>query len=397
MAITLDTLGIVCSLGIDKTRVRERLITLDEKQVYLTCDTHLHVENHPLWVGRVAAPLPDMQRFLPHQQSRNNQLALAAYEQISQAVEDWKARHSVQRLGVIIGTSTSGIASGEDAVQYFKQHKNWPYGYHYSKQEMSATADFIAALSGAKGPVYAISTACTSGAKALVSARSLIRAGIIDAAICGGADSLSGLPINGFSALEAVSKDICRPFDAARDGINLGEGAALFFMTKNHGKVALSGVGESSDAYHISSPHPEGKGAEAAMNSALKDAHCQPEHIDYLNLHGTGTVKNDEMESAAVARLFGCDVPCSSTKHLTGHTLGAAGALEAAFCWLLMTTEHAQVQLPKNRTSTVDPRLPPLTMVADGKVKKPVYCMSNSFAFGGNNISLILEHLHENL
>ncbi|MEG3767590.1 beta-ketoacyl-ACP synthase [Alteromonas sp. 14N.309.X.WAT.G.H12] len=397
MAITLDTLGIVCSLGIDKTLVREKLTTLDEKQVYLTCDTHLHVENHPLWVGQVSAPLPDMQSFPPHQQSRNNQLALAAYGQISQAVEDWKASHSVQRLGVIIGTSTSGIACGEEAVQHFRQHKNWPHGYHYSKQEMSATADFIAAISGTKGPVYAISTACTSGAKALISARSLIRAGIIDAAICGGADSLSGLPVNGFSALEAVSKEICRPFDAARDGINLGEGAALFFMTKNHGKIALSGVGESSDAYHISSPHPEGKGAEAAMNAALTDAHCQAEHIDYLNLHGTGTIKNDEMESAAVARLFGCDVPCSSTKHLTGHTLGAAGALEAAFCWLLMTTEQPQVQLPKNRTSTVDPRLPPLTMVADGKVEKPVYCMSNSFAFGGNNISLILEHLHENL
>ncbi|MBU2979668.1 beta-ketoacyl-ACP synthase [Alteromonas sp. C1M14] len=397
MPITLETLGVVCSLGADSTRVRDKLTAPDHKPVHLTCNSQWHVEKHPMWVGEVTAPLPPMQAIPSCHQSRNNQLALAAYQQISHSVDSWKAQHSSQRLGVIIGTSTSGIASGESAVAHFLQQQHWPHGFHYSKQEMSAPADFLAYLSDAKGPVYSVSTACTSGAKALASARALISAGIIDAAICGGVDSLSGLPINGFSALEAVSKGICRPFDAHRDGINLGEGAALFFMTKNPQGIALSGVGESSDAYHISSPHPEGAGAQAAMNSALRDADCRAKDISYLNLHGTATVKNDEMESAAVARVFSAGVPCSSTKHLTGHTLGAAGALEAAFCWLLMKSEQQQVQLPRNHTRCGDPNLPALDLVETQTVTQPKYCMSNSFAFGGNNISLILEHVYDSV
>jgi len=227
--------------------------------------------------------------------------------------------------------------------------------------------------------------------------------------LCGGVDSLCQLTLNGFSALEAVAAERCNPFSRNRDGITIGEGAALFLMTKEpltrepltneQAPIALLGAGANSDAYHISAPEPEGRGARQAMQAALADAGLGAEQIDYLNLHGTATAHNDAMESQAVAAVFPAGVPCSSTKPLTGHCLGAAGALEAAFCWLSLSEFNRDRLLPPHLwDGQADPALPRLHLLAPGspaelapaRTERPRRMMSNSFAFGGNNISLIL-------
>jgi 3-oxoacyl-[acyl-carrier-protein] synthase-1 len=211
--------------------------------------------------------------------------------------------------------------------------------------------------------------------------------GVCDAVICGGVDSLCKLTLNGFSALEAVSNKRCNPFSVNRDGINIGEAAVLFLMTKAPAAVALLGSGASCDAHHISAPEPSGKGALQAMRKALASAKLAPEQIGYLNLHGTATQHNDAMESQAVASLFPGGVVCSSTKPMSGHTLGAAGALEAAFCWLSLT--HGRVP-PHVWDGQADPALPALRWAHTGDTLEKRCLMSNSFAFGGNNVSLII-------
>jgi 3-oxoacyl-[acyl-carrier-protein] synthase-1 len=212
--------------------------------------------------------------------------------------------------------------------------------------------------------------------------------------LCGGVDTLCRLAINGFHALEAIDMQRCDPFSKHRRGINIGEAAVLFLMTREAGPVQLFGGGASSDAYHMSSPDPQGTGAQKAMQDALRNAGLAAAQIDYINLHGTATEHNDSMESLAVTATVGQHVPCSSTKSLTGHTLAAAGALEAAFCWLSLSDDRAERRLPPHVwDGEADPALPPLAFVQVGDhlpAGSRRYLMSNSFAFGGNNSSLIL-------
>ena len=214
----------------------------------------------------------------------------------------------------------------------------------------------------------------------------MLAAGLVDAVLVGGADSLCGLTLNGFDSLESLSGTLCQPFDNGRQGINIGEGAALFLLSRQPAPIALLGAGESSDAWHISAPHPDGVGAEAAMGMALAQASLTPEQVGYINLHGTATRLNDAMESQAVYRLFGDRVPCSSTKPLTGHVLGAAGAIEAALACLLL--ERA-LPLPPQRVMTGDPALAPIRLVSGTTPLATPRILSNSFAFGGNNVSLL--------
>ncbi len=257
---------------------------------------------------------------------------------------------------------------------------------------MGGTAQFIARELKVHGPVYGISTACSSGAKALAAARRLIRAGICDAVIAGGVDTLCRLTVNGFSSLEAVSDTPCNPFSQNRNGINIGEGGALFLVSGERSGIELAGVGEGSDAHHISAPDPTGSGAMRCMSAAIKDAAVTPSEVGYVNLHGTGTELNDQMESLAMYEVFGGKTLCSSTKSFTGHTLGAAGAVEAGICWLVLSEEGRGV-LPVHLWDGVyDPALPRLNLVDENSVlNDPLrYALSNSFAFGGNNISLLL-------
>lgn len=316
--------------------------------------------------------------------------------QIEQSLAPLVEKYGVDRIAVVIGTSTAGIFEGELARKELQKNGRFPDFYQYEVQEMSAPATYIATLSKAKGPVYGISTACSSSGKAIASGQSLLDAGLADVVIAGGVDSLTQLTTNGFKSLESIAQSQCKPFSRNRDGINIGEAAALFVLTKEKGGIQFLGAGETSDAYHISAPSPDGEGAIRAMSLALAQADISGEQIDYVNLHGTGTPKNDEMEAKAMAHVCGENVVCGSTKHLTGHTLGAAGALEIGLCWLLLSNYNQQYLTPKSRCGDdVDHALHKINLSAGQKLGTINYCMSNSFAFGGNNFSAVIGRNNE--
>lgn len=392
MTAYLNALGLTCALGSGKAAVAARLFAGDAGGIRVRDGW----TPPGLPVGAVDDALPELPATCPAQlRTRNNRLLLAAAEEIAAAIAAAIARHGATRIGVVLGTSTSGIHEAGQGIAAQLRDGHFPPDYHYGQQELAAPAAFLADHLGLGGPAYSISTACTSSARALLAARRLLRLGVCDAVLCGGVDSLCALTLHGFSALEAVSTARCNPFSANRRGINIGEAGALFLMTREPAPLALLGAGSSSDAHHISAPQPEGLGAIQAMRAALADAGLQPDEIAYLNLHGTATAHNDAMESLATASVFPQGVPCSSSKPLTGHTLGAAGALEAAFCWLSLDAAYnPQRQLiPHVWDGCADPQLPPL-MLADADMRLPACgprrLMSNSFAFGGSNISLIL-------
>jgi 3-oxoacyl-[acyl-carrier-protein] synthase-1 len=355
------------------------------------------VPERSLPVGAVKSLLPQIPAELGQQSSRNNQLLLAAALQIETDIQQAIAKYGKHRIGVILGTSTSGIDEASRGIASYLRDEAFPADYDYHQQELSAPASFLAAWLDVSGPAYVISTACTSSARALLSARRLLDMNLCDAVLCGGVDSLCKLTLNGFSSLEAVSNQRCNPFSINRSGINIGEAAVVFLMTREASgdhRIALLGAGASSDAHHISAPEPSGRGAHQAMQKALDNAKLHASDINYLNLHGTATQHNDAMESLAVNALFPEGVPCSSTKPLTGHTLGAAGALEAAFCWLALSPENRDRQLPPHVwDGQADTGLPALRWVTPGDTlqqNSSRRLMSNSFAFGGNNVSLII-------
>ncbi len=389
--VYLNALGLVNALGYGKSEVAPRLFAGDSSGLVLE-PGWLH--DRPARVGRVRAEVPALPPPWAMHDTRNNRLLWLAATEISDAIEVAKQRYGAQRIGVVLGTSTSGIAEGEGAIAHWLEQQSLPATYAYTEQELGAPAAFLSALCGVSGPSYVISTACTSSAKAFSAARRLLRADVCDAVLVGGVDSLCRLTVTGFTALESTSAQLTNPMSANRNGINIGEGAALFLMTQEPGGVALLGVGESSDAHHMSSPDPEGMGAELAIRAALTDAGATPADIGYLNLHGTATIKNDAMESAVVARVFPNGVACSSSKPLTGHTLGAAGATEAAFCWLALSGYNSEHSLPPHVwDGQADASLPALALVQPGqtfKADENILMMSNSFAFGGNNVSLVL-------
>jgi 3-oxoacyl-[acyl-carrier-protein] synthase I len=391
MTSYLNALGLICALGRGKAEVARRLLEGDSSGMQPNPQL---VAGRTLPVGAVTGELPSLRDSPPRHVTRNNQLLLAAVEEIETELNEAIVRFGPARIGVVMGTSTSGIQEATLGIAGLVHDGQLPPSYHYSHQELCAPASFISERLQLGGPSYSISTACTSSARALLSAKRLLDAGICDAVICGGVDTLCDLTLRGFSSLEAISERICNPFSANRDGINIGEAAAVFLMTREHAPVALIGGGASSDAHHISAPDPQGLGAIDAMRKALTSAATSAEQISYLNLHGTATRHNDAMESSAVAAVFPTGVPCSSSKPLTGHTLGAAGALEAAFCWLTLSEHNPTQQLPPHRwDGEQDAELPHLDLVVAGTraaMTQPRRMMSNSFAFGGNNISLIL-------
>ncbi|ESQ98421.1 hypothetical protein F753_16100 [Stutzerimonas chloritidismutans AW-1] len=394
MTAYLNALGVICALGSGKAEVAGRLFAGD------TSGMQVHpqpVAGRRLPVGAARCALPALPCDDPRHATRNNQLLLAAALQIESDIRTAISRYGQNRIGIVLGTSTTGIQEAAQGIAGLLHDGAFPPGYHYAHQELAAPASFLGEWLQLAGPCYSISTACTSSARALLSAKRLLDAGLCDAVLCGGVDSLSDLTLQGFSALEATSETLCNPFSRNRNGINIGEAAVLFLMTRDtdgETNIALLGGGASSDAHHISAPDPDGRGALSAMRQALARANCTPKQIAYLNLHGTATPHNDAMESVAVAALFPHGVPCSSSKPLTGHTLGAAGALEAAFCWLSLSPLNPDQQLPPHRwDGEPDPALPALLLVAAGtrmNPTRPRRMMSNSFAFGGNNISLIL-------
>ena len=329
---------------------------------------------------------------------RNNRLAQLGIEQdgFRDEVAACAGRWGRQRVGLFLGTSTSGMLETE--VAYRRRDPvtgALPPGFDYAgtHNSYSLTA-FAREVLMLEGPSAVVSSACSSSAKVFGTARRMIAAGVIDAAVVGGVDSLCLTTLHGFHSLQLVSPGPCRPFDVARDGISIGEAAAFALLERapdslSDSDILLLGVGESSDAYHMSSPHPEGRGARAAMLQALAGANLTPEHIDYVNLHGTGTPNNDSAEGKAVAAVFAGrrqPVPASSTKGATGHTLGAAGALEAVICALAL--RHGLLPGSAN-TQRVDPALGFEYLRANSD-RSLARALSNSFGFGGSNCALIL-------
>jgi 3-oxoacyl-[acyl-carrier-protein] synthase-1 len=325
---------------------------------------------------------------------RNNRLAELGVQQdgFFDAMQAAAARWGRRRVGVFLGTSTAGILQTELAYRARDAVSGaLPPSFEYGTTHNSfSVADYLRRRCRLEGPAVVVSSACASSAKVFGSARRMIEAGLIDAALVGGTDSLCLTTLYGFHSLQLSSAAPCRPFDAARDGISIGEAAAFVLLERvpenlHADAVLLYGVGESSDAYHMSAPHPEGLGAKRAMQAALTAASMEPGDIDYINLHGTGTPSNDRSESQAVTSIFGPTTPCSSTKGATGHTLGAAGALEAVISALAIQNGLMPGGV---HTTRIDPNLT-AHYIKENRRAQVKRVLSNSFGFGGTNCSLI--------
>ena len=347
------------------------------------------------WVGEVAGV--DAQRLpeaLARYDCRNNRLTLMGLETdgFAQRVREAVARYGADRVGVFLGTSTAGILQTELAYRRRDPVSGaLPDDFHYrTTHNAFSLAEFTRDYFGLEGMAMAISTACSSSAKVFAAAARQLALGQIDAAIVGGVDTLCLTTLYGFASLQLTSSQPCRPYDAARDGISIGEGAAFALLERPDqpapGTVLLLGVGESSDAYHMSAPHPQGLGARLAMEAALRSAGLGASDIDYINLHGTATPANDSAEGQAVSALFGDTVPGNSTKGYMGHTLGAAGAIEAIICAMALTDGR----LPGSPgTGALDPAIP-IRYQLHGADVPLRHALSNSFGFGGSNCSLVL-------
>lgn len=393
MTIYLNACNVICALGSGNDAVRAALWRTDGPAGGELTDRY--TPGLPLHLGTVREPLSaaDLPVDTPaRHRSRNNALLLRTLDAMRPAVAAAIARVGPARVAVVLGTSTSGISDAERAVRARVSAGAWPPAFHYGQLELGSPAQFLAATLGLAGPAYTLSTACSSSAKALACAARLLRHGMVDVAIAGGVDTLCSFTIAGFRALDSVSVERCNPLSLHRHGINLGEGAALFVMSREPGPVRLAGWGETSDAHHMSAPDPSGTGARVAMQQALAGAGLAAADIDYLNLHGTATEQNDAMETRAVADVLGPRVPVSSTKPQTGHALGGAGAVEAALMWLTLT-DNPRGRLPAHWwDGAVDPALPALQVVGadDALGRAPRHVMSNSFAFGGSNSVLLM-------
>lgn len=347
------------------------------------------------WLGEVAHVDDEkLPVALAAYDCRNNRLTQMGLETdgFADRVREAIARYGKTRVGIFLGTSTAGILQTELAYRRRDPETSaLPDDFHYRTTHNSfSLAEFTRDYFGLEGMAMAISTACSSSAKVFAAAARQLELGTIDAAIVGGVDTLCLTTLYGFASLQLTSTQPCRPYDAERNGISIGEGAAFALLERTDapaaGSILLLGAGESSDAYHMSSPHPEGLGARLAMEAALRSAGLNTVDIDYINLHGTSTPANDAAEGKAVAALFGTTVPCSSTKGATGHTLGAAGAVEAIVCALAITDGF----LPGSPgTQTLDPAIS-VDYLKQGHAGTVRRALTNSFGFGGSNCSLIL-------
>lgn len=390
----LSALGIVSALGQGIVETSRTLF--GDRQADMIAHDDFLIEGTTI-LGTVTGPILTLPENLSHYDTRNNRLLWTATCQVRFEIDDLIATFGKDRIGIILGTSTSGIEEGTNDYQAMLETGAWPQGFRYTHQEIGSPAEFLRDALDISGPAYVISTACSSSGKAFASAQRLMNAGMCDAVIVGGVDSLCRLTVRGFDALNSISEGICNPLSKNRDGINIGEGCAVFTLRRDTGDIALMGVGETSDAHHPNAPHPDGLGAIAAMKSALEQADLTPDDISYINMHGTATQLNDSMESTAISQIFGTSVAVSSTKPMTGHTLGAAGAIEAAILWLSLQHAKDGAPLPRHHwDGEIGPDVPPMNVIEqDGQRAAPnnqAAMMSNSFAFGGSNVSVILGH-----
>lgn len=384
--IYINDLTSVSSLGTNELTIVDSLSHTD--RCYLTYRDDLLNEHKGSYFGQIKAKLPRLDDY-PEHKSRNSAVLAFLTDSIKDRINELKQKYSKDRIAIILGTSTSGLDETENELKKFMQTGVPSRDFYYKSQEFGDPSMFLADYLEIDGPSYTISTACSSSARALICGKRMLESGLVDAVIAGGADTLCKVPINGFNSMGVLSQERCLPFNKNRSGINIGEGGGLMILSKEKDSLELLGVGESSDAYHVSSPDPSGAGAISAMEMALNDASLTTDDIGYVNLHGTATKLNDAMESKAMASLFKGKVPCSSTKYMTGHTLGAAGIVEAAIlCYLL---KH-DLDLPVQDFShdEIDDTLDECGLIKEKIKAKKKVMMSNSFAFGGNNASIII-------
>jgi 3-oxoacyl-[acyl-carrier-protein] synthase I len=340
------------------------------------------------FAGEVPEPPPPLPPGLVAFDSRTARLAVAALDEIRPALERALARHGADRVGLVLGTTTAGLARTEDAYQALQRTARLPAEYDFHRQHaFGGLLEVVRQVAGTEGPALVVSTACSASAKALAGARRMIAAGVVDAVLVGGVDGLCRTTLHGFQSLEILSPTACRPFSRERNGITIGEGAAYLLLERTgEARAHLLGVGESSDAYHMAAPHPEGLGALGAMREALACSGVAPSEVDHINAHSPGTKLNDHSEGKAVATLFGDRaVPVSSTKGYTGHLLGAAGATEAVFSIVALE----QGWIPRSLGADPADGTLGLDIVTARRHRTCHRVLSNSFAFGGSNVSLL--------
>ena len=412
-SVYINDFGLYCILGGDKAQVLDALKN-GKRGNFTTYDVAC-VQRPAATIDPETLPSIADKKF----DNRVNRLSQAALVSVEKTIQKAVEKYGANRVGIFIGSCDNGSEASMAALKCYKETGEFPEGYVLDYQRADFPAQFIAQRFGITGMLSVHSTACASSASAFVSARNALYAGNCDVAIVGGVDIASLSVILGFASLEAMSDKPTNPFSANRSGLTLGDAAVYFVVTREPDadlcttdckNLKVIGFGESADADHITAPRADGNGAYQAMKAALKDAGLDASQIGYVNLHGTGTELNDAMESRAVHRIFADDigvavanVPVSSTKALTGHTLGAAGALELAFCCMALKSGNKSGASCNNEKSfvlpahlfdgVVDPNLPSLHLVKAGETAQNLkYCMSNSFAFGGCNVSLIVEN-----
>lgn len=388
--------GVLSILG---ENIAEHIAVLLDSSAPTITMSDAWVTGKRLPIGIIQTNLPQLPAHIPSEyESHNNRLLWHALQQIDDDITHVLNRFGHERVAVVMGTSTGSV---EENVPFFQDlfgaNKIANAQFNQAHQILSSPADLIAHHYDLNNLCYSISSACTSGARALISAARLLRANICDAVICGGVDSLSLLTVNGFHSLAVLSEDIAKPFSLHRKGINIGEAAAVFVLSKEalfDENIALLGYGASSDAWHMSTPRPDALGAITSIDNALNQAHLQSQDIAWVNLHGTGTQHNDDMERIAIEKSLGNHILCTSTKPFTGHTLAAAGALEAALVWGLISRKiNPQGRLPAQYGLQEEDKKISSIAFSSNDSQWPAQrriALSNSFAFGGSNTALIL-------
>lgn len=376
MAVILQDLGFVCALGITHDEIIENAKRGDTSGMF-RIKPELAGMHVPFGSVNIEAS----------QGLRCYDLLIVALQQIEQTISKLKTKYPSNRLGIVIGASNTGIHEAQQHLNIALETGKIPDEFSLSEIELYSPTAFLTQKTGFAGPAYTVSTACSSSAKVFQDAKDLIEQDICDAVLVGGVDERCDFALNGFNALSALSYKHTNPMSQNRDGINLGEAAALFVMMRGTDGIKLLGVGESSDAYHLTSPDPTGAGAIASMNSALTHAGLAPEKIDFINMHGTGTVANDAMESLAINSVFGDETLCASTKPLTGHTLGAAGAVSLALSWLMLKHQFIVPHVFDGEYGTDCAKINLATTQSQRSINA-ILC--NAFAFGGSNASVII-------
>ncbi|MBO4480816.1 MAG: beta-ketoacyl-[acyl-carrier-protein] synthase II [Alphaproteobacteria bacterium] len=376
MNCVLSNLGFVCALGTNTDDISRNARNGDQTGMQPK-DVIVNGDVVPFGMVKIATK-HDMRFY---------DLLLAAFEQIRPATDNIKSVYSPARIGIVLGASNTAVHEAQQHINNKLSTGVMPDNFSVLMLELGTPAELLRGITGIKGPAFTISTACSSSIKALDCARDLIKKDICDAVICGGVDARCDFALNGFNALEALSHKITNSMSKNRDGINLGECAALFIMQRGENGIFVKGFGETSDAYHPTAPDPSGTGAIESMQKAIMDAKLLASDIDYISMHGTGTLANDAMESRAIYDIFADKTICASSKSLTGHCLGAAGACSVALSWLMLTNNFI---IPHVYDGHFADDCAPIKLATtkDNLTVQNVLC--NAFAFGGSNSTIII-------